>query len=93
MRLLRLELCAAGTLPVPAGRVDEPFRGPVGGGLTGGGDNWRMKLPVDLQETIPDSAALPDMVLRLPHNAIQEVRVRFHVITRRCLRVRVCFCL
>jgi hypothetical protein len=46
----------------------------VGGGLTGGGANWRFKLPLDLEETIPNSAALPRMVIRLPHNAIEEVR-------------------
>lgn len=59
--------------PLPAGQVDEPFRGVVGGGLTGGGANWRFKLPLDLEETIPNSAALPRMVIRLPHNAIEEV--------------------
>lgn len=59
--------------PLPPGVSDEPFKGRMGGGLTGGGPNWRFKLPKELAVKIKSQRDLPKMVIRKAHNVIQEV--------------------
>ncbi|KAK3273710.1 hypothetical protein CYMTET_18064, partial [Cymbomonas tetramitiformis] len=62
------------TLPPPP--RDEPFRGRIGEGLSGGGANWRSKLPADLEKNIPNHKDLPHLVIRKAHNVVQEISTK-----------------